>query len=148
MDIEKPRKPRAPRKNKAGAAAIIADEANTQTVETPPEASATTDVVAASNVPGAPADTRLQLNSSLEIKDVESTHRQLLAMLERGPTVTVDIGHVAAMDTAGVQLIIAFQGEAAKRGVAVEYSGQSAAFTHALTALGLGNAVRHVAARD
>jgi anti-anti-sigma regulatory factor len=145
MDIEKPRKPRAPRKNKSGAAANTADEMNAQTVETAPELTAAPDVPAAA---AAPTETRLQLNSSLEIKDVEIVQQQLSAMLERGPAVSVDISHVAAMDTAGVQLILAFQSEAAKRGVTIEYSGQSVAFTHALTAVGLGDAVRHVASRD
>jgi anti-anti-sigma regulatory factor len=147
MDTEKPRKPRAPRKNKSGPAATTTDEMNTQAVESAPE-NVTPGAPAAHATPTASTETGLQLNSSLEIKDVESVHRQLLAVLERGTDVTVDISHVAAMDTAGVQLILAFQSEAAKRGVAIEYSGQSAAFTHALTAVGLGDAVRHVASRD
>ena len=94
------------------------------------------------------ADTVLQLGAGLEIKDVESVHKQLTSMLERGPSVTLDISHIAAMDTAGVQLLLAFQSEAAKRGVAIDYSGRSNAFTHALTTVGLGDAVRHVASRD
>jgi len=156
MDNEKPRKPRAPRKNKAATAGNVTDDMNTQTVETS-DASAALDAnsapeAAATSNAGAPpavaADTLLHLGAGLEIKDVESVHKQLTSMLERGPSVTLDISHVAAMDTAGVQLLLAFQSEAAKRGVAIDYSGRSNAFTHALTAVGLGDAVRHVASRD
>jgi anti-anti-sigma regulatory factor len=132
MDIEKPRKPRAPRKSKASTTGNLTEDMNTQTVETGE----------------APADATLHLSAGLEIKDVEGVHRQLAGMLDRGSAITVDISHVAAMDTAGVQLLLAFQSEAAKRGVLVEYSGRSTAFTHALTAVGLGDAVRHAASRD
>jgi anti-anti-sigma regulatory factor len=94
------------------------------------------------------SETTLQLESSLEIKDVENTHRRLMAMLEHGAGVTVDISHVGAMDTAGAQLLLAFQSEALKRGLSVEFSGRSTAFTHALTILGLSDAVRHVVSHD
>jgi anti-anti-sigma regulatory factor len=129
MDTEKPRKPRAPRKTKAVATSEVTDDVNTQSIDDG----------------AAPI---LHLNAGLEIKDVETVHRQLAGMLDRGSAITVDISHVATMDTAGVQLILAFQIEAAKRGVSIEFSGRSAAFTHALTAVGLGDAVRHVASRD
>ena len=144
MDNEKPRKPRAPRKNRAAATNSVTDDMNTQTVEAT-EASA---AMVAASIPTVAADTLLHLGAGLEIKDVESVHKQLTSMLERGPSVTLDISHVAAMDTAGVQLLLAFQSEAATRGVAIDYSGRSNAFTHALTAVGLGDAVRHVASRD
>jgi anti-anti-sigma regulatory factor len=144
MDNEKPRKPRAPRKSKAAATGNVTDAMNTQTVETS-DASAAVD---AASAPEVAVDTLLHLGAGLEIKDVESVHKQLTSMLGRGPSITLDISHVAAMDTAGVQLLLAFQSEAAKRGVAIDYSGRSNAFTHALTAVGLGDAVRHVASRD
>jgi anti-anti-sigma regulatory factor len=156
MDNEKPRKPRAPRKNKAAAIGNVADDMTAQPVDTSDASAAmgaapTPEVAEISNAGATPplaADTVLQLGAGLEIKDVESLHKQLTSMLERGPSVTLDISHVAAMDTAGVQLLLAFQSEAAKRGVAIDYSGRSNAFTHALTAVGLGEAVRHVASRD
>lgn len=143
MDTEKPRKPRAPRKSKAAAISEVTDDMNTQTVKTGEAPTAT--------IPAptpATANAILNLGAGMEIKDVETVHQQLTDMLDRGSPVTVDISHVAAMDTAGVQLLLAFQNEAAKRGVSIEYSGRSIAFTHALTAVGLGDAVRHVASRD
>ena len=147
MDAEKPRKPRAPRKSKAVATSEVTDDMNTQTIATG-EASTAMAAGHAPEAAAAPADAILQLGAGLEIKDVETVHRQLAGMLDRGSPVTVDISHVAAMDTAGVQLLLAFQSEAAKRGVSIEYSGRSTAFTHALIAVGLGDAVRHVASRD
>jgi anti-anti-sigma regulatory factor len=156
MDNQKPRKPRAPRKSKGAATANATDDMHTQPVETS-EASRELDLGSAPEVstppntgatPATAADTVLHLRAGLEIKDVESVHKELSSMLDRGPSVTLDISRVAAMDTAGVQLLLAFQSEAAKRGVAIDYSGQSNAFTHALTAVGLGEAVRHVASRD
>ena len=155
MNIEKPRKPRAPRKSKAAATGVT-DDMNTRTAETN-EASTAMEAVPApqadttsksSAIPTVAADTLLHLGAGLEVKDVESVHKQLTSMLERGPSVTLDISHIAAMDTAGVQLLLAFQSEATKRGVTIDYSGRSNAFTHALTTVGLGDAIRHVASRD
>ena len=80
---------------------------------------------------------RVQLEPGLEIKDAEGVHRLLLAALDGGRTVTVDVGRVHAVDTAGAQLLLAFQGEARRRGVIVEFSGESAPLTHTLAVLGL-----------
>jgi anti-anti-sigma regulatory factor len=79
----------------------------------------------------------VQLEPSLEIKDAEGVHRLLLAALGDGRAVTVDIGRVHAVDTAGAQLLLAFQGEASRRGVSVEFRGESAPLTHTLAVLGL-----------
>jgi anti-anti-sigma regulatory factor len=119
---------------------------NTRTIESGEMSTAAAHAAPAAAPPR--ADAILHLGAGLEIKDVETVHRQLAGMLDRGSPVTVDISHVAAMDTAGVQLVLAFQSEALKRGVSIEYSGRSTAFTHALTAVGLGDAIRHAAARD
>jgi anti-anti-sigma regulatory factor len=79
----------------------------------------------------------LQLEPGLEIKDAEGVHRLLLAALGDGRAVTVDVGRVHAVDTAGAQLLLAFQGEASRRGVTVEFCGESAPLTHTLAVLGL-----------
>ena len=80
---------------------------------------------------------RVQLEPGLEIKDAEGVHRLLLAALGDGRAVTVDVGRVHAVDTAGAQLLLAFQGEASRRGVTVEFRGDSAPLTHTLAVLGL-----------
>jgi len=102
------------------------------------------------SVPDAPADTssKIYLEPSLEIKDVEVAHRRLMAILAFGTALTVDLSRVAAVDTAGAQLLVAFQSEAAKRGMSLEFCGESAALTHALTMLGLRDAVQIAISRD
>jgi ABC-type transporter Mla MlaB component len=94
------------------------------------------------------ANTKFHLEPSLEIKDVEDVHKRLMARLARGVAVTVDISRIGAVDTAGVQLLVAFQSEAVKRGVSVEFCGHSIALTHALTVLGLGATVPIASAHD
>jgi ABC-type transporter Mla MlaB component len=96
----------------------------------------------------ASVNTKFHLEPSLEIKDVEDVHKRLMARLARGAAVTVDVSRVGAVDTAGVQLLVAFQGEAVKRGVPVEFCGLSTALTHALTVLGLGATVRIASVHD
>jgi ABC-type transporter Mla MlaB component len=96
----------------------------------------------------ASVNTKFHLEPSLEIKDVEDVHKRLMARLARGAAVTVDVSRVGAVDTAGVQLLVAFQGEAVKQGVSVEFCGNSTALTHALTVLGLGAVVRIASAHD
>jgi len=79
----------------------------------------------------------VQLEAGLEIKDVEGVHRLLSAALGDGRAITVDVGRVHAVDTAGAQLLIAFQSEAVRCGVAVEFRGGSPTLTRALGVLGL-----------
>src|SRR5882757_7832552 len=88
------------------------------------------------------SDAKVYLESSLEIKDVEDAHPQLMALLARTSAVAVDVSRVGAVDTAGVQLLLAFQSEAVNRGVSVAFCGESPALKHALTALGLSDALR------
>jgi len=94
------------------------------------------------------ANTKFHLEPSLEIEDVEDAHKRLMARLARGAAVTIDISRVAAVDTAGVQLLVAFQSEAVKRGVSVEFCGHSIALTHAFTVLGLAAAMPIASAHD
>jgi anti-anti-sigma regulatory factor len=98
-----------------------------------------TPTVSAAMSPADDASTGIvvQLEPGLEIKDAEGVHRLLLAALGDGRAVTVDVGRVHAVDTAGAQLLLAFQGEASRRGVTVEFRGHSAPLTHTLTVLGL-----------
>jgi anti-anti-sigma regulatory factor len=79
----------------------------------------------------------VQLEPGLEIKDAEGVHRLLMAALGDGRAVTVDVGRVHAVDTAGAQLLLAFQGEASRHGVTIEFRGESALLTHTLAVLGL-----------
>ena len=109
--------------------------------KSPGRAAAGLDVAAGLDA-AASLDAKVYLESSLEIKDVEDAHRRLMAVLARTSAVTVDVSRVGAVDTAGVQLLLAFQSEAVNRGVSVAFCGDSAALKHALTALGLRDAFR------
>jgi anti-anti-sigma regulatory factor len=86
---------------------------------------------------GASAGICVQLEPGLEIKDAEGVHRLLMAALGDGRAVTVDVGRVHAVDTAGAQLLLAFQSEASRRGVTIEFRGESALLSHTLAVLGL-----------
>jgi anti-anti-sigma regulatory factor len=86
---------------------------------------------------GADESATVRLPHGLEIKDVEQIQQQLSAALDGAASVTVDISHVAAVDTAGVQLLLALKTEAENRGIPLTFAGQSAPFSQALTVLGL-----------
>jgi anti-anti-sigma regulatory factor len=79
----------------------------------------------------------VQLEPGLQIKDAEGVHRLLSAALVEGRAIAVDVGRVQAVDTAGAQLLLAFQGEASRRGVTIEFRGESAPLIHTLAVLGL-----------
>jgi anti-anti-sigma regulatory factor len=79
----------------------------------------------------------VQLEPGLEIKDAEDVHRLLSAALVEGRAIAVDVRRVQAVDAAGAQLLLAFQGEAGRRGVTIEFRGESAPLIHTLAMLGL-----------
>jgi ABC-type transporter Mla MlaB component len=137
---------------KPAAVANTSPNANTHPdANTSPDANASADASASaveSAAVEASVNTKFHLEPSLEIKDVEDVHRRLMARLARGAAVTVDVSRVGAVDTAGVQLLVAFQSEAVQRGVSVEFCGHSTALTHALTVLGLGATVQIASAND
>jgi anti-sigma B factor antagonist len=75
--------------------------------------------------------------ASLAIKDVEGAHRHFIAMLGRAAPAIVDLSRIQVIDTAGVQLLLALRSEASRRGTPLKFRGESAAFTRALSLLGL-----------
>jgi ABC-type transporter Mla MlaB component len=119
------------RKPSPRAAAVMTAHADVSPLAATESAAPVDAAVAASS------DATVYLESSLEIKDVEEAYRQLMATLARRTAVTVDVSRVGAVDTAGVQLLLAFQSEAVHLGVPVAFCGESAALTHALAVLGL-----------
>jgi anti-anti-sigma regulatory factor len=121
--------PRSPKKRKS----------STRVLPRRSTVSAATAVRAAIPVAGPVASDRIcvQLEPGLEIKDAEGVHARLLAALGDGRAVIVDVGRVHAVDTAGAQLLLAFQDEARRRGVTIEFRGESAPLTHTLAVLGL-----------
>lgn len=92
-------------------------------------------------VPTAAVGISIQLESGLEIKDAERVHGLLLTALGHNQAITVDVARVQVVDTAGAQLLLAFQIEAGRRGLKVEFRGESAPLTHTLAVLGLRDRV-------
>ena len=86
-------------------------------------------------------DAVYNLNANFEIQNLEETRQDFIESLARGVPVTVDVSRIAAIDTAGVQLLIALRNAAAKHGVSVELRGESAALSNALLMLGLQDAI-------
>jgi anti-sigma B factor antagonist len=79
----------------------------------------------------------VKIEGSLDIKHVEEIRTRLAGLLDRaGPTV-VELSHVAAVDTAGIQLLLALRAEASSRGVAIEFRGHSQILLSGLELLGL-----------
>ena len=97
---------------------------------------------AAASTPDVSVAATLQLDANLEIKDVEDVHRRLLAASAGVPAVRVDVSRIAAIDTAGIQLLLALQGEGVHQGAAIEFCGASPAVSHALSVLGIPDALR------
>jgi ABC-type transporter Mla MlaB component len=98
---------------------------------------ATASTAAQTNGEMSAAAMHVLLEPGLEIKDAEGVHRLLSAALVEGRAIAVDVGRVQAVDTAGAQLLLAFQGEASRRGVTIEFRGESAPLLHTLAVLGL-----------
>lgn len=98
-------------------------------------------------VPGDQAPPVLQLEY-LEIKDVEDAKLRLLEALDGNAAVCIGVGRVTTVDTAGVQLLLAFKAEAATRGIAVEIYGESAPLNAAITLLGLRDQLQIASRRD
>jgi anti-anti-sigma regulatory factor len=86
-------------------------------------------------------DIALQLGPSLQIKDVEAVHGLLAQALEGEPPIKVDVSRLTAVDTAGIQLLLALRQEGTRRGITVQYCGDSPVLQHALTLLGLSAAL-------
>lgn len=87
------------------------------------------------------ADIALQLDSSLQIKDVEAVHRLLAQALEGASPIKIDVSRVTAVDTAGIQLLLALKQEGSRRGITIQYCGESPELQHASTLLGLSAAI-------
>lgn len=94
------------------------------------------------------ARTTALLEPGLEVKDVEQVRQGLLDALSRGSAITVDVSRVGAIDTAGIQLLLALQNEAANRGISLEICGESAPLTQAAMVLGMREKIRIVTRRD
>jgi anti-anti-sigma regulatory factor len=87
--------------------------------------------------PSVPDESVLCLDATLTIQNIEQFAGLLRERLTKPGAVTIDLSRVANVDTAGIQVLLAFRNEAPSRGLALEFRGQTAALTQALGVLGL-----------
>jgi ABC-type transporter Mla MlaB component len=89
---------------------------------------------AARKTTAAPA---LALGEQLVIGEVGTLHGQALEAFDAGAALRVDCSRVERADTAGVQLLVAMQREAARRGTALEWLDPTPALRDAVRCLAL-----------
>jgi anti-anti-sigma regulatory factor len=89
----------------------------------------------------APLDAALELGTSLRIQDVEAGHRLLERTLKGPAPIRIDLSRLVDIDTAGVQLLIAYYREATRLGIDVHFMSEATALTEALRLLGLSGAL-------
>jgi anti-anti-sigma regulatory factor len=83
----------------------------------------------------------LMLDASLQIADVTEAHRRLLDALVGVRRFSIDVRPLTAVDTAGVQLLLAVAQECKRRGIEFSCRGESPPLALALRGLGLGGAL-------
>jgi anti-anti-sigma factor len=79
----------------------------------------------------------LALDEEMTIYRAAEIRLVLLAALEQGTPLALDLSPVAEIDTSGVQLLLAARRHAAASGVALTLCGQSTAVEEAFSLLGL-----------
>ena len=83
----------------------------------------------------------LMLDASLEIADVTEARRRLLDALVGIRRFSLDVRPLSAVDTAGVQLLLALVQECKRLGIEFSCRGESPALASALRSLGLTGAL-------
>ncbi len=80
----------------------------------------------------------LAMDTEMTIYHAAEIRATLLAALQQGGALEVDLAAVAELDSSGVQLMLAAQRQAGAAGVALRWRGHSAAVLEVLALLGLG----------
>lgn len=80
---------------------------------------------------------RIAVAGDFTIGNAEAIRGQFLDAIESAADIEVDLGQVAEIDSAGVQIMIAAKREAAKRGRSLRFAGHSAAVLDTLDLLDL-----------
>ena len=84
-----------------------------------------------------PASTTLALAAECTVADADSLKERLAGLLDEPQPVTLDIGALQRIDTAGMQVITAFVRERAGHGRPVEWQGTAPVLATAAQLLGL-----------
>ncbi|HET9865467.1 MAG TPA: STAS domain-containing protein [Steroidobacteraceae bacterium] len=87
---------------------------------------------------GQAAPGRVVLPSSCTIKEAQALQATLLAQLERPGPCEIDGGGVQQVDTAGVQLVLAFALDCLERNLQYVWKSRSAPLEEAIRVLGVG----------
>lgn len=85
-------------------------------------------------------DNATYLKGSFDIHGVETGYREFRGLLASGLPVVIDVSGLDAVDTCGVQLLLALEREAQRRSVPLTLRGESAVLDSALHRLGLSDA--------
>jgi anti-anti-sigma regulatory factor len=80
---------------------------------------------------------RVVLGTSCTIQEAEAVRAHLLAQAALPGPYEIDGGSVEMIDTAGVQLIVAFALDCLEKGVAYKWAGRSATLDRAIELLGV-----------
>jgi len=83
----------------------------------------------------------VMLEGSLQIQDVDAARERFTRLLDDNVPRAIDLAGLKAVDTAGIQLLLAVKIEAARRGAPIEYRGRSPLLDQALELLGLREAI-------
>jgi anti-anti-sigma regulatory factor len=86
----------------------------------------------------APVTGRIVLGTSCTIHEARSLREQMLAQSVHPGPFEIDGSAVQQVDTAGVQLVVAFALDCLERGVPYGWKGRSAALDDAIRVLGVG----------
>ena len=81
---------------------------------------------------------RIVLGASCTIHEAQQIRAQLLAQAELPGPYEIDGSAVQQVDTAGVQLVVAFALDCLERNIAYAWKGRSAALDDAIRVLGVG----------
>lgn len=83
--------------------------------------------------------TELSIAGSVDISEVSALRERMLAALDAGLPIRLDVSAVERADTAAIQLLCAFASDARRRGLGVEWHEPSDALRRAATLLGLAH---------
>ena len=93
---------------------------------------------AAQSTGESPVAGRIVLGASCTIHDAQQLREQLLAQAQLPGPYEIDGSAVQHVDTAGVQLVVAFALDCLERGISYAWKGRSATLDEAIRVLGVG----------
>lgn len=81
--------------------------------------------------------THIALPSEVRLMNAATVCAELRSALEKSAAIDIDAGSVAAIDTAGVQLLVSFFATARARGASVSFSAKSDELARIAAVLGV-----------